>query len=124
MKKPLGFALVGGIGFAVDAAVLMLLLGTTSLDPFSARLISVAVALSATWMLNRYITFGPSSRALITEGARYGGVGMATSLINYCIYSALLLTFSAMPPLVALVLASSAAMVLSYLGYSRLVFDR
>jgi len=124
MKKPLRFLLTGGIGFVVDAAVLMLLLRATPLDPFSARLLSIAVALSATWMLNRHITFGPSSRALAIEGARYGGIGMATSLINYCVYSGLLFTFSGMPPLTALLLASAVAMVLSYLGYSRLVFDR
>jgi putative flippase GtrA len=124
MKKPLGFMLVGGIGFAVDAAVLLLLLRATPLDPFSARLVSVALALSATWLLNRHITFGPSTRGLITEGARYGGVGTATSLVNYGVYSALLLAIPAMPPLAALCLASGAAMALSYLGYSRLVFDR
>jgi putative flippase GtrA len=124
MKKPLRFLLAGGIGFVVDAAVLMLLLRETPLDPFSARVLSIAAALSATWMLNRHVTFGPSSRALAVEGARYGGVGMATSLINYCVYSGLLLTFSGMPPLMALILTSGAAMVLSYLGYSRLVFDR
>jgi putative flippase GtrA len=124
MKKPMRFVLAGGIGFVVDAAVLMLLLRATPLDPFSARLLSIAAALSATWMLNRHITFGPSSRALTVEGARYGGVGLATSVFNYCIYSGLLFAFPAMPPLTALILASGAAMVFSYLGYSRLVFDR
>jgi putative flippase GtrA len=124
MKKPLRFVLAGGIGFLVDAAVLVLLLRATQLDPFSARVLSIATALSATWMLNRYITFGPSSRALAVEGARYGGIGMATSLVNYCVYSGLLFTFSWMPPLTALILASGVAMVFSYLGYSRLVFDR
>jgi putative flippase GtrA len=124
MKKPLSFLLVGGIGFAVDAAVLMLLLRATSLDPFSARFVSIAVALSATWVLNRHITFGPSGRAAIIEGARYGGVGTATSLVNYAVYSALLFAFPGMEPLMALILASATAMVLSYLGYSRLVFDR
>jgi putative flippase GtrA len=124
MKKPLSFLLVGGIGFVVDAAVLMFLLHATPLDPFSARLVSVAAALSATWILNRHITFGPSGRAVIIEGARYGGVGAGTSLVNYAVYSALLLTFPGTEPLIALVLASATAMALSYLGYSRLVFDR
>jgi putative flippase GtrA len=124
MKKPLSFLLVGGIGFVVDVAVLMFLLHATPLDPFSARLVSVAAALSATWILNRHITFGPSGRTAIIEGARYGGVGVGTSLVNYAVYSALLLTFPGTEPLIALVLASATAMALSYLGYSRLVFDR
>ena len=124
MNKPLRFLLTGGIGFLVDAGVLIALLRATPLDPFSARLFSVAAALSATWMLNRHITFGPSSRALAVEGARYGGVGVTISLINYSAYSGLLFAVPGMPPLIALVLASGIAMVLSYLGYSRLVFDR
>lgn len=124
MTKPLRFVIAGGIGFMVDAIVLMLLLRATPLDPFSARVLSITAALSATWMLNRYITFGPSSRRVVVEGTRYGGVGAATSLVNYCVYSALLVAFPGLQPLAALVAASALAMVLSYLGYSRLVFDR
>lgn len=124
MKRILRFLLAGGIGFLVDAAVLALLLALTPLDPFSARLVSIAVALATTWMLNRHMTFGPSSRPLAVEGARYGGVGVTTSIVNYLVYSAALLAFPALPPLAALVIASAVAMALSYLGYSRLVFDR
>jgi putative flippase GtrA len=51
-------------------------------------------------------------------------VGVATSLFNYLVYTALLLAVPATPPLVALAAASAAAMLLSFLGYSRLVFDR
>jgi putative flippase GtrA len=124
MRKPLRFLLTGCIGFVVDATVLALLLAVTRSDPFTARLLSIAAALLVTWMLNRRLTFGPSDRALIVEGARYGGVGTATSLVNYGVYSALLLAFPETPPLTALVLASATAMVFSYLGYCRLVFDR
>ncbi|MDP3898570.1 MAG: GtrA family protein [Mesorhizobium sp.] len=118
------FALVGGIGFLVDAAVLALLLGATPLDPFRARLVSIGAALLVTWQLNRHVTFGPSARTVATEGARYGGVGIATSIANYAVYSAVLLTFPALPPLAALVIGSAFAMALSFLGYSRFVFDR
>jgi putative flippase GtrA len=124
VKRFLRFVLAGGIGFIVDAGVLALLLAVTPLDPFSARLLSIAVALATTWMLNRHITFGPSGRPPAVEGARYGGVGAATSIVNYLVYSALLVAFPSMPPLAALVVASAVAMALSYLGYSRLVFDR
>lgn len=122
--KLLRFVVAGGIGFIADAAMLALLLAVTPLGVFAARLGSIAFALSVTWLVNRTFTFGPSSRALAMEGARYGGVGIATSVANYLLYSALLLAFPAMPPLAALALASLVAMVLSFLGYSRLVFDR
>jgi putative flippase GtrA len=124
MSRILRFAIVGGIGFVADAAMLALLLAGTPLGPFVARLASIAFGLAVTWLCNRTLTFQPSSRGMLREGARYGGVGVTTSVVNYLVYSVLLLALPWMPPLVALVLASLAAMALSYLGYSRLVFDR
>jgi putative flippase GtrA len=123
-SRILRFVLVGGIGFVADAGMLALLLQATPLGPFAARLISVAFALAVTWLCNRTLTFQPSSRGVLREGARYGGVGVTTSIVNYLIYSGLLLTMPWTPPLLALVIASLAAMTFSYLGYSKLVFDR
>lgn len=124
MSRVASFVLVGSLGFVADAALLALLLAVTQLGPFAARLLSIGFALGVTWLCNRSLTFRPSERGMLREGARYGGVGVATSIVNYLVYGGLLLALPGMPPLVALVLASLAAMVLSYLGYSRLVFDR
>ncbi len=55
----------------------------SSLNPFLARLLSIGFALAVTWLINRTVTFGPSSRHVAVEGARYGGVGIGTSLVNY-----------------------------------------
>ena len=118
------FAVVGGIGFIVDAGILALLLASTPLNPLAARIASVGGALAVTWALNRHLTFSPSSRGPLREGTRYGGVGLASSLFNYLVYASLLLVVPAMPPLGALVIASLAAMGFSFFGYSRLVFDR
>ncbi len=93
------------------------------LGPLAARCLSIGFAIAITWLLNRRITFGPSGRGLAAEGARYGGVGIGTSLFNYAVYSALILAAPSLPPLAALAIASASAMALSYLGYSRLVFD-
>jgi putative flippase GtrA len=124
MNRIARFVAVGGAGFLVDAGALALILWTTPLDPFTARLLSIAVALTVTWQLNRLVTFGASSRPVSVEGARYGGVGAATSLVNYCAYALAIWTLPALPPLAALAFGSMVAMVFSYLGYSRLVFDR
>lgn len=124
MNRLLRFALVGGAGFLVDAGVLALLLWATPIGPFWARLVSIACAMTCTWLCNRHLTFGPSGRNALLEGARYGGVGLASSAANYLIYSGVLLAVPATPPLLALVPATALTMVLSYLGYSRLVFDR
>ncbi|MDX8501036.1 GtrA family protein [Mesorhizobium sp. VK4C] len=118
------FVLAGGIGFVADAAALWLLLSLTPLGPLLARVLSIGFALTVTWQINRHLTFAPSSRSIAQEGARYGGVGVATSIVNYLVYSALLLALPALPPLAALTVASLVAMALSFLGYSRLVFDR
>lgn len=124
MKRLVSFGFVGVVGFLADAGCLALLLGVTPLGPFLARLLSIVFALAVTWQLNRRLTFAPSARPLAVEGVRYGGVGLATSVANYLAYCAVLLVFPAVSPLFALALASLAAMALSFLGYSRLVFDR
>ncbi|WP_192249376.1 GtrA family protein [Mesorhizobium silamurunense] len=118
------FVLAGGIGFVADAAALWLLLAVTPLGPLVARVLSIGFALTVTWQINRHLTFAPSSRGIAQEGARYGSVGVATSIVNYLVYCAILFALPALPPLAALVIASLAAMALSFLGYYRLVFDR
>ena len=118
------FVFAGAVGFVADAAALWLLLTVTPLGPFIARLLSIGFALCVTWQINRHLTFSPSRRGVAQEGARYGGVGIATSIVNYAVYCAILFVLPAMPPLVALAIASLVAMALSFLGYSRLVFDR
>ncbi|TPI75373.1 MULTISPECIES: GtrA family protein [unclassified Mesorhizobium] len=124
MDRLVRFALAGGIGFVADAAALWLLLAATPLGPMAARLLSIGFALCVTWQINRHLTFAPSSRGIAQEGVRYGSVGIATSIVNYLVYCALLFALPALPPLAALAFASIVAMALSFLGYSRLVFDR
>ncbi|MBX4955268.1 GtrA family protein [Rhizobium lentis] len=122
MKKLIRFAIAGGIGFIVDAGALSALLALTPLGPFLARIIAIALAMAATWAFNRNFTFDRSGRSLTAEGFRYGSVGVTAALVNYGLYSALLLSLPALQPLAALVLASIAAMVFSFFGYSRFVF--
>ncbi|MBZ9795663.1 GtrA family protein [Mesorhizobium sp. ES1-4] len=124
MQRLVRFVFAGGIGFVADAAALWLLLAVTPLGPFIGRILSIGFALCVTWQINRHLTFSPSSRGMTQEGARYGGVGIATSIVNYAVYSAILLVLPAATPLGALAIASLVAMALSFLGYSRLVFDR
>jgi putative flippase GtrA len=122
-NRLLKFALTGGIGLLADAGALALLIKVLGLDPFTARLIAIAFALAVTWLINRNFTFGKSQHSLGGEALRYGGVGIAGSAINYVIYSAILIAAPQMGAFLALCLASAAVMVLSYAGYSRLVFQ-
>lgn len=118
------FLLTGGIGFLADAGALALLLASTPLDPLTARLVSIGFALTVTWLVNRTFTFRPSSRGVVREGARYGGVGIGASLVNYVAYAGALALVPGLPPLVALAFGSAVAIAASWFGYSRLVFDR
>lgn len=124
MKRLARFVFAGGVGFLADATALAILLGLTPLGPFVARVLSIGFALTVTWTLNRHVTFAPSERGPMREGARYGGVGISTSVVNFLVYSALLSFVPSLPPLAALVAASLVAMALSFVGYSRFVFDR
>lgn len=118
------FLLTGGIGFLADAGALALILASTPLDPFAARVLSIGFALAVTWLINRNFTFRPSSRGVVREGARYGGVGIGASLVNYLAYAGALALVPGLPPLLALAFGSAVAIAASWLGYSRLVFDR
>lgn len=124
MRKFLRFAVIGGIGFAVDTAVLLTLLALSPAGPIFARCISIAVALTATWLFNRTFTFGPSGRPVVNEGARYAAVGLTTSAVNFAVYSLVILVAPAVAPFLALVIGSAVALLLSFAGYDKLVFNR
>ncbi|EHS50344.1 GtrA family protein [Rhizobium sp. PDO1-076] len=124
MKKFIRFVIVGATGFLVDAGTLWLLLTFSPLGPLSARVIAIALAMTATWLLNRTFTFGASKRSVVVEGFRYGVIAVITSLINYGIYAGLLIMAPLLSPYAALVFASIAAMLFSFFGYSRFVFRR
>jgi putative flippase GtrA len=123
--KRLGwFIVAGATGFLADAGMLALLLKITPLGPLSARIIAILFALSVTWTINRSLTFGKSRHGLVTEGARYGGVGLVSALVNYAIYAAILLILPSVHPLIAVAFASLGAMAFSWAGYSRFVFQK
>ena len=123
---PLGrlfrFACVGLAGFAVDTGTLAVLHHGIGLDPFSARILSIVLAIFTTWRLNRSVTFGRSDTGQVFEGARYYTVAVVTALVNFGIYSLILLIWTDAWPVAAAIFATACTMFMSYFGYSRLVF--
>ena len=117
------FALVGLIGFTVDAGLLQLLLAV-GLGPLLARLVSISFAVIVTFLLNRGWAFGTGGRGWRTEFAAYIGVAAASALLNYAIFAGILLLWPGTLPLLALIIASGIAMAASYLGYGGIVFRR
>jgi putative flippase GtrA len=122
MRKLSFFLFAGAVGFVVDMGVLWLLLEFKLLDPFTARAPAIGSALVCSYIINRTFTFGASHRKVAVEGVRYGGVGLVSTLINYSVYSGLLLALPGISPYLALIFGSGSATTFAYLGYSRFVF--
>ena len=118
-REYLGFLVVGGVGFLVDAALLSWLVMLLQWDPYGARLISFGGAVSVTWYLNRTFTFRQQrSLSRKTEYARYFAVQGIGALINLGVFAAAIMTFPhwGAYPILPLALASAIAMVFNFLG--------
>jgi len=95
------FALVGAAGYVVDAAVLALATRSFGLDPYRGRVLSILLAMTATWLGNRYFTFAArrargSVSAIAQEGLKFAGANMVGAAVNYAVYAALV-RFAAPP---------------------------
>ncbi len=91
-KQILLFAIVGVIGFVVDAGVVQLLVREFHVNPYGARVVSFLAAATTTWSFNRRYTFaGHSSGSRRIELLRYL-VAMALGFaLNYGAYAACLM---------------------------------
>lgn len=87
------FALVGAGGYAVDAAVLALATHWLAMGPYGGRVLSIFVAMSFTWLGNRYLTFaGRRARgaaAIAREWLKFIGANAVGALVNYGVYAGL-----------------------------------
>ncbi len=123
LGRLLSFAVAGGSGFVVDMTVLYVLLDFTPMGPFSARVVSIACAMTTNFLMNRTFTFGASGRSILQEGTRYSSIGLIGAGLNYLIYAALLLLIEGFSPFWATFIAVVIVAVFSYFGYSRFVFN-
>lgn len=115
------FALVGGLGFVADSCFTLSLIHR-GIDPYTARVFAIALAMMVTWRLNRALTFGLSGSSQASEGVRYFSVAIIAAVLNYAIYVGLLLLVPVISPLIAIVIAIGAVTMLSFAGYRSLVF--
>lgn len=124
----IAYAIVGGVGFLVDASLLTILTRGLSMDVFPSRCMSFAAATIATWMLNRAAVFPPSRFAQSNAAQEYGrylGVQIAGALTNLSIFFLLIELWPALGRTPALPLAVGAvtAMSLTYAGARKFVFN-
>jgi len=119
--------MVGGIGFVIDAGILSLLVHGLGLDPLLSRLLSFPSAMTATWYLNRRVTFSHAiSNNPGQEWFRYALVSMSGNLVNFLVYVACIRMSQTMYsyPQAALAIAAIVALVFNYLGLSRYAFRK
>ena len=119
------FVVVGGLGFLVDAATLIALIDGLGWGLYTARAGSFAVAVTATWWLNRTFAFpAPKTLDKRTEYFRYLAVQLGGMCINFVVYAALtwLSPFMADYPVVALAAGSALALFFNFAGARLFVF--
>lgn len=134
VARVLKFAVTGGIGFVVDVGLLTFLTVVPDWDPYTARVVAIAVAMTTTWLINRRFTFKvhdkvTEAKDVVAEGGRYASVAIAAAIVNYAVYVAALYLMPRaifgsedLPPPIAAVIGSGVAMFFSYFGYSRFAF--
>lgn len=119
------FFVVGGVGFVVDASILALLVHGYGWGDYTARIVSFAVAVTVTWLLNRSFAFADqrtgNRRSEYTRYLFVQGTGMA---INFLIYALCIASSALMDrwPVLALAVGSAVALIFNYLGARIFVF--
>jgi putative flippase GtrA len=116
LRHGAAFLVSGGVAFAVDATVLQTLTALFLVHPMIARVVAIALAMVAGWLMHRTFTFAVTTPPSLPEFLRYAGVAWAASAVNYAVFVVILLARSTTHPLIALVLSSVVAMVLAYVG--------
>ncbi len=123
--EPLRFAMIGAVGFLIDAAVLTGLVSALGWGLYEARAVSFSLAVSVTWYLNRCYTFTDRISAdRKREYARYVAVQIVGALINLGIYilvAGVVPAFAAYP-VIPLAAGSAVAMVFNFMASRRFAF--
>ena len=119
------FVVVGGIGFIIDASILAILVHGYVWGDYTARIVSFAVAVTATWYLNRRYAF--SARKTLdrrSEYSRYLAVQLTGMAINFLVYSLCIATVETMDqwPVLALAVGSAVALFFNFMGARLFVF--
>ena len=120
------FIVVGFIGFAVDAGVLVLALRHLTSSIFAARALSFATAVLVTWLCNRTFVFAAtgSGVGIVGEYGRYLTTQVTGALANLLIFFVLieLVPRLAATPVVPLAVGAVAGALVNYAGSAWWVF--
>jgi len=117
------FALVGGIGFVVDASVLTMLVNGLGHGHYVSRAASFSIAVSVTWWINRHWVFkaGAPSRKEYTGYVIVQLLGAIINLGVYVLAIELIPTLSVIPVL-PLAMGAAVALLANFLLVRRYVY--
>ncbi|MGP8231318.1 MAG: GtrA family protein [Methylovirgula sp.] len=120
------FAIVGVVGFLVDAGVFQLLVGWLGL--YFARVWSFLCAACTTWSLNRARTFRDrrSGRTPAAELAIYLSLMLGGGGINYAVYAAMVhnIPFVRIHPVLGIACGSLAGLAFNFASSRQFLFRR
>jgi putative flippase GtrA len=121
----LRFALIGVVGFLVDAGILTLALSLGA-DFYTGRVFSFVCAVTATWYMNRIYTFASQDPRRLREWWRFVSVNAVGALINFTIYALLvsMIGLFASYPVAAVGAGSVAGLLWNFIMSHQLVFAK
>jgi putative flippase GtrA len=117
----------GVVGFVVDAGLLHLLVSRWNTNLYLARGCSFTCAATATWLMNRRMTFPGEHRhrrRLFAEWLAYFSASLGGGCLNYLVFAIAVRTSPLLHeiPTVAVGLGTLASMTFNFLMYARWVF--
>lgn len=115
MKEFLKFGFVGGVGFFVDALLLLILVHKLNIDISISRIFSFLFAVLITWLLNRRFTFSQDSRfKKRKEYIYYVSIQSIGALLNYIIFITLVYSYKIFEEYLILALALASIIVMFF----------
>lgn len=120
------FVIAGAIGFVLDVGILYLTKAQFGL--YGGRAVSFVCAASATWLINRTVTFAGhrSGKPLLQEYLGYMLLMCGGGIVNYCTYAAgiLLSTTIATDPVIGVAMGSLAGLTVNFVSAKFLLFQK
>jgi putative flippase GtrA len=117
------FIVVGFSGLGVDLGGFAALERCGLPLPF-ARALSLPLAITTTWLLNRRFSFAPSGRHPAAEALRYFAAAGASQSTNYAVTLLIVGLIPTVPHILAAAIGSATAMVVSYVGFRFFAFAK
>jgi putative flippase GtrA len=122
-KAFVGFAIIGVVGFGVDAAVVAIAVRGLGFSPYQARLCSYLFAVATTWWLNRRYTFRSTAPPL-REFLAFLLANAFGASINLLVYAGIIAWrgSAGWMPILAVAVGSLAGLSTNFLFSSKVVF--